>query len=526
MLARRGRARPARRCPLHDPARRGLALRPPRPLLRARADPRGVPPALRRSRACSPASPSLLEHGGLNPTMYNADHEGGPRNGVMTAVDDFIAEYDRPAPARRPPDLLRAGHRGGGGACSAARRRWPSASTGSRAPTGTAALRRAGRARSASRPLISSTGSSTTAEDRIVAARQPRYLDLLKGALLDEHYLENELRIEHLVATCIDRDVTPAHRDTLRDPRAAAHRRAGSTAHGPPGRACSTPTGERARVLPVHHDGSGAPRPPRALPRRRSAPRTVPGDLVECGTGRGGGGIFLRGYLAAYGIDEPRRCGSPTSSARRPRRRRPRATRGPRSATLGSAAGPGFPDLLADLNTVRDGFDRFDLLDDRVRFLQGDARRRPSRPHRSRRSPSSASATTVDDRCGRRSSTRSTTGHPRRLRRHRRLRHARVPGRRSTSSAPGAASPSRRAGRLAGAMAWRKTVPHGAVAAPEQSEDAQVGRPAARAAGPPWIPDRPHRGRRLLQHAARGGPHAALAVPRLPARTSTTSTTR
>jgi hypothetical protein len=35
-------------------------------------------------------------YGGLNPTMYNAKHEGGPRNGVMTAIDDFISEYDKP----------------------------------------------------------------------------------------------------------------------------------------------------------------------------------------------------------------------------------------------------------------------------------------------------------------------------------------------------------------------------------------------------------------------------------------------
>ena len=28
--------------------------------------------------------------------MYNATHEGGPRNGVMTAVDDFVALHDRP----------------------------------------------------------------------------------------------------------------------------------------------------------------------------------------------------------------------------------------------------------------------------------------------------------------------------------------------------------------------------------------------------------------------------------------------
>jgi hypothetical protein len=35
----------------------------------------------------------LLERGGLNPNHANAVEEGGPRNGVMTALDDFVAEY-------------------------------------------------------------------------------------------------------------------------------------------------------------------------------------------------------------------------------------------------------------------------------------------------------------------------------------------------------------------------------------------------------------------------------------------------
>jgi hypothetical protein len=38
----------------------------------------------------------LLERGGFNQKMNNALEEGGPRNGVMTAVEDFIAEHDRP----------------------------------------------------------------------------------------------------------------------------------------------------------------------------------------------------------------------------------------------------------------------------------------------------------------------------------------------------------------------------------------------------------------------------------------------
>src|SRR5262249_31920839 len=38
----------------------------------------------------------LLPRGGLNPTMFNAVNEGGPRNGVMTALEDFMSEHDRP----------------------------------------------------------------------------------------------------------------------------------------------------------------------------------------------------------------------------------------------------------------------------------------------------------------------------------------------------------------------------------------------------------------------------------------------
>ena len=39
---------------------------------------------------------NLLRRGGFNPRLNNAKEEGGPRNGVMTALEDFIAEYDRP----------------------------------------------------------------------------------------------------------------------------------------------------------------------------------------------------------------------------------------------------------------------------------------------------------------------------------------------------------------------------------------------------------------------------------------------
>jgi hypothetical protein len=38
----------------------------------------------------------LAASGGMNQNMAHADHEGGPRNGVMTGVEDFVAGYDKP----------------------------------------------------------------------------------------------------------------------------------------------------------------------------------------------------------------------------------------------------------------------------------------------------------------------------------------------------------------------------------------------------------------------------------------------
>jgi len=35
----------------------------------------------------------LADHGGANPELCNAVREGGPRNGVLTAIEDFIAQH-------------------------------------------------------------------------------------------------------------------------------------------------------------------------------------------------------------------------------------------------------------------------------------------------------------------------------------------------------------------------------------------------------------------------------------------------
>lgn len=63
--------------------------------------PERIPDEFRRpyaQRGMLPERSQLVPkgRGGLSPTMFNALEEGGPRNGVMTALDDFEQEWDKP----------------------------------------------------------------------------------------------------------------------------------------------------------------------------------------------------------------------------------------------------------------------------------------------------------------------------------------------------------------------------------------------------------------------------------------------
>jgi cephalosporin hydroxylase len=195
---------------------------------------------------------------------------------------------------------------------------------------------------------VETKGSS---EDRAERAIR-RYLDLLRDALLDEHYLENELRIDHLLESIESGDdVDPGKlADPMRHMATALRLRQQERRSG--GLPDTGGNGAEASDG-LAYAGLGRFRLDH-LERCLEAIRDekVNGDLVECGTGRGGAGIFMCGFLEANEM---------------PNRRVWVADRF-ESGRRGGRAGLR---LARDFNTVREGFARFGLLDDRVVFLQG-----------------------------------------------------------------------------------------------------------------------------------------------------------
>ena len=90
----------------------------------------------------------------------------------------------------------------------------------------------------------------------------------------------------------------------------------------------------------------------------------IKGDLLEAGTWRGGAAIFMRGALEAYG-DRDRQVWVADSFQGLPR---------PDPARYPADAGDThwtWSQLAVPLGDVRDNFARYNLLDDRVRFLPG-----------------------------------------------------------------------------------------------------------------------------------------------------------
>jgi O-methyltransferase len=92
--------------------------------------------------------------------------------------------------------------------------------------------------------------------------------------------------------------------------------------------------------------------------------RGTPGDLVETGVWRGGTSIFMRAVLAAYG-DGDRRVWVADSFQGLPK---PDAAKYPADARVDYTI---YPELSVGEQRVRANFERYGMLDERVRFLPG-----------------------------------------------------------------------------------------------------------------------------------------------------------
>ena len=303
-----------------------------------------------RRAGMRPGQSALVGNGGMNRDMANAEHEGGPRNGVMTAVDDFVAEHPEPLRVSVVSVFY--------GLAIVAEARVVNAH-----PQLAALLDRLespdGRAEVISLAerirvdeAIFGQAWIRMLEDQVRRGAD-RYLELVKAAILDERNLDQELRVSYLLGLRGAPPDLAALRDPVRTMPVRRERLWRARVAGRPvddGLGCLALTTMGRAQLDRLGEAAG-----------RVLAAGVPGDFAEVGVGGGGGGVLLRATLEAHEVTDrsvwlaDRFLASlPVDGPDQPGKLPPAARR-----------------WASDLNQVRDGFARFGLLDERVRFLQG-----------------------------------------------------------------------------------------------------------------------------------------------------------
>jgi cephalosporin hydroxylase len=316
-------------------------------------EPSQIPEEFRHEHRRAGIVPGLIrlrDDGGLNMDLENAVEGGGPRNGVMCALEDFLAEFPEPVRHVHLPIyyglsiVVAEARLAAIEPLRALLDRLESAAGRDRL------LRLAERIRIDG--VVHQHSWNRVLEGKIEHNRR-RYLDLLKAALLDEHYLENEVRLEYLLSlvpgTAPDAAVLrdPARTLPLRFDRLRPRREGGRS------------TDAKRDLAHFPYTDMGRPALDHLDEVVAALDDEVPGDLVDVGVGRGGGGVFLRGCLEA-GMDTGRTVWSVDPF---------RASAVPdEDVDLDSP----LARFRSDLHQVRDAYARFGLLDDRVRFVQGE----------------------------------------------------------------------------------------------------------------------------------------------------------
>jgi O-methyltransferase len=205
----------------------------------------------------------------------------------------------------------------------------------------------------------------------MATGNRARYLTLLKKSLTDDLYLENEARILYFVQCVLEQrsiEVQPFIdiRDSpiLRD-LSAARERGGWYMFLTQGADGQTHQRHELRfAAETAHTMMGRLRLQHLHDCLDTIVReAIPGDLIETGVWKGGGTIFMRGFLAAHGITDRTVWvadsfdGIPAPSL-------------PQDAGYHMAKDM-QPFCAVPLEQVRELFERYELLDDQVRFLKG-----------------------------------------------------------------------------------------------------------------------------------------------------------
>jgi hypothetical protein len=207
--------------------------------------------------------------------------------------------------------------------------------------------------------------------DPMTLDNRERYLDLLKKSLADDLYLENEARILYFVSCVLEQrplEVRPfleIRQHPIYQGVSRARENGGwyaFTTPGPDGQ--PYPRFDLRFAAETAHTMMGRTRL-RHLHECLDAivREAVPGDLIETGVWRGGGTIFMRGFLAAHGITD-RTVWVADSFDGVP----PSTLDQDKGLFLSKDLHPYIAVPLAD---VQDLFARYGLLDDQVRFLPG-----------------------------------------------------------------------------------------------------------------------------------------------------------
>jgi hypothetical protein len=185
------------------------------------------------------------------------------------------------------------------------------------------------------------------------------YLDLLKHSILNEIYLDDELRILYLKACLAGTDTFEPHIvHDIRNARRADYMRLSN----------SRKVGQFLDRN-IHNSGFSHSMMGRARMDNLHACmdlvrlEEIPGDVVECGVWRGGGCIFMAGYLQAYAMTG-RKVFVADSFEGLP----PPAL--PQDAEL-NLTKERFPELAVSLPTVRENFTLYGLDLPNVTYLEG-----------------------------------------------------------------------------------------------------------------------------------------------------------